>query len=150
MGENLMLASVIQLSKRIRQSVDKTDKERKWEEIESKLQEEHDSLLLKSSNKEISSIIQDLKRVERQLLVIDMMVDPNGTLDALSNLSLASPLNDQRVDPGTQQGASMLHHGAKAPSKLSPLRPEGLAPEAGAPSDQAESAERDPGLKQGS
>lgn len=27
------------------------DKERKWEEIESKLQEEHDSLLLKSSNK---------------------------------------------------------------------------------------------------
>lgn len=27
------------------------DKERKWEEIENKLQAEHDSLLLKSSNK---------------------------------------------------------------------------------------------------
>lgn len=27
------------------------DKERKWEEIESKLQTEHDSLLLKTSNK---------------------------------------------------------------------------------------------------
>lgn len=27
------------------------DKERKWEEIESKLQSEHDSLVLKSSNK---------------------------------------------------------------------------------------------------
>lgn len=27
------------------------DKERKWEEIETKLQAEHDSLLLKSSNK---------------------------------------------------------------------------------------------------
>lgn len=82
--------------------------------------------------------------------VIDMMVDPNGTLDALSNLSLAGPLNDQRVDPGTQQGASMSHHGAEAPTKLSPLRPEGLAPEAGAPPDQAEPAERDPGLKQSS
>lgn len=30
------------------------DKERKWEEIESKLQAEHDSLLLKSSNKVMS------------------------------------------------------------------------------------------------
>lgn len=30
------------------------DKERKWEEIENKLQAEHDSLLLKSSNKVIN------------------------------------------------------------------------------------------------
>lgn len=30
------------------------DKERKWEEIENKLQAEHDSLLLKSSNKVMS------------------------------------------------------------------------------------------------
>uniref|UniRef100_A0A3Q1F818 Centrosomal protein of 170 kDa-like n=1 Tax=Acanthochromis polyacanthus TaxID=80966 RepID=A0A3Q1F818_9TELE len=97
--DSLLLASVTQLSTRIRQSVDKTtckirilfkDKERKWEEIEAKLQAEHDSLLLKSSNKEISTIIQDLKRVERQL-TIDMMVDPDGTLDALSNLGLTSP-----------------------------------------------------------
>ncbi|KAJ0050474.1 hypothetical protein NL108_003712, partial [Boleophthalmus pectinirostris] len=75
--DSLMLTSVTQLSTRIRQCVDKTtckirilfkDKERKWDEIESKLQDEHDSLLLKSSNKEISNVIQDLKRVERQLL----------------------------------------------------------------------------------
>ncbi|XP_068178232.1 centrosomal protein of 170 kDa [Antennarius striatus] len=123
--DSLLLASVIQLSARIRQSVDKTackirilfkDKERNWEEIENKLQTEHESLLLKSSNTEISGIIQDLKRVERQLLVIDMMVDPDGTLDALSNLGLTSPLADQR-NPGTQQGASVLHHPTGASSK---------------------------------
>ncbi|KAJ3614265.1 hypothetical protein NHX12_017839 [Muraenolepis orangiensis] len=58
--EGLLLTSVTQLSARLRQSVDRTagkirvlfkDKERKWEDIETKLQAEHDSLLLKSSNK---------------------------------------------------------------------------------------------------
>ncbi|XP_053711774.1 centrosomal protein of 170 kDa-like isoform X1 [Synchiropus splendidus] len=123
--DSLLLASVSQLSARIRQSVEKTtckirilfkDKERKWEEIENKLQMEHDSLLLKSSNKEISTIIQDLKRVERQLLVIDMMVDPDGTLDALSSLGITSPLTDQRTTPVNQQGEPALHAGAEASS----------------------------------
>nr|XP_061791748.1 centrosomal protein of 170 kDa-like [Nerophis lumbriciformis] len=117
--DSLLIPSVNQLSKRIRQSVDKTagkirilfkDKDRKWEEIESKLQAEHDSLLLKSSNKEISTIIQDLKRVERQLLVIDMMVDPDGTLDALSSLGLTSPLTDQK-SPAAHQAESALPSG---------------------------------------
>ncbi|XP_070829342.1 centrosomal protein of 170 kDa isoform X1 [Chaetodon trifascialis] len=156
--DSLLLASVTQLSTRIRQAVDKTtckirilfkDKERKWEEIENKLQEEHDSLLLKSSNKEISSIIQDLKRVERQLLVIDMMVDPDGTLDALSNLGLTSPLTDQKINPGTQQGASVLHPGAGVSSStLSSSRPEGQATEPCGPSDHL--AEQDPGSQQSS
>lgn len=112
--DSLLLTSVTQLSTRIRQCVDKTtckirilfkDKERKWDEIESKLQAEHDSLLLKSSNQEISNVIQDLKRVERQLLVIDMMVDPDGTLDALTSLGLASPQCELKTSPGDQQGA---------------------------------------------
>ncbi|XP_029949287.1 LOW QUALITY PROTEIN: centrosomal protein of 170 kDa-like [Salarias fasciatus] len=123
--DGLLLASVTQLSTRIRQAVDKTsckirilfkDKERKWEEIETKLQEEHDSLLLKSSSKEISTILQDLKRVERQLIVIDMMVDPDGTLDALTTLGITSPLSDLKMGPGAQQGASVSLPGADAPS----------------------------------
>ncbi|KAI3352844.1 hypothetical protein L3Q82_019419 [Scortum barcoo] len=153
--DSLLLASVTQLSSRIRQSVDKTtckirilfkDKERKWEEIENKLQAEHDSLVLKSSNKEISTIIQDLKRVERQLLVIDMMVDPDGTLDALSNMGLTSPLTDQKISPGTHQGVSALNPRAGASSStLSSSRPEGLASDPCRPPDHAEVAERDPG-----
>ncbi|XP_018520332.1 LOW QUALITY PROTEIN: centrosomal protein of 170 kDa [Lates calcarifer] len=158
--DSLLLASVTQLSTRIRQSVDKTsckirilfkDRERKWEEIESKLQAEHDSLLLKSSNKEISTIIQDLKRVERQLLAIDMMVDPDGTLDALSNLGITSPLADQKISPGTQQGVSVLHPGAEAsPCTVSATRPEGLASEPCGSSDHAEVAERHQGPQQSS
>ncbi|XP_051940314.1 centrosomal protein of 170 kDa isoform X1 [Hippocampus zosterae] len=123
--DSLLLPSVNQLSNRIRQSVDKTankirilfkDKDRKWEEIESTLQAEHDSLLLKSSNKEISTIIQDLKRVERQLLVIDMMVDPDGTLDALTSLGLTSPLADQK-GPATHQAESAPTAGGEASSR---------------------------------
>ncbi|XP_077461623.1 centrosomal protein of 170 kDa isoform X2 [Stigmatopora argus] len=122
--DSLLIPSVNQLSKRIRQSVDKTagkirflfkDKDRKWEEIESKLQAEHDSLLLKSSNMEISTIIQDLKRVERQLLVIDMMVDPDGNLDALTSLGLTRPLTDQK-SPAGLQAESALPSGNEASS----------------------------------
>ncbi|XP_038146655.1 centrosomal protein of 170 kDa isoform X2 [Cyprinodon tularosa] len=131
--DNVLLTSVTQLSTRIRQSVDKTackvrilfkDKERKWDEIETKLQAEHDSLVLKSSNKEISTVIQDLKRVERQLSVIDMMVDPDGTLDALSSMGLTSPVSDPKTSPGAQQGAPLSHTGAQISSKLSAAKVE--------------------------
>ncbi|XP_030637697.1 centrosomal protein of 170 kDa [Chanos chanos] len=110
--DSLLLASVSQLSAKIRQGVDKTagkirilfkDKDRNWEEIESKLQAENEVPFLRTSNQEISSILRDLKSVERQLLVIDIMVDPDGTLDALTSLGLTSPLmSDRRVSPGSQ------------------------------------------------
>uniref|UniRef100_A0A3P8TY97 Centrosomal protein 170Ab n=1 Tax=Amphiprion percula TaxID=161767 RepID=A0A3P8TY97_AMPPE len=149
--DSLLLASVTQLSTRIRQSVDKTtckirilfkDKERKWEEIEAKLQAEHDSLLLKSSNKVIGTHLTCL--FCSKLTVIDMMVDPDGTLDALSNLGLTSPLTDPKLSPGTQQEASVLHPRAEA--ALSATRPEGLSTEPCGASDQT--AERDPGPQQ--
>uniref|UniRef100_A0A1A8DYQ2 Centrosomal protein 170b n=2 Tax=Nothobranchius kadleci TaxID=1051664 RepID=A0A1A8DYQ2_NOTKA len=157
--DSVLLSSVTQLSSRIRQSVDKTtckvrilfkDKERKWEEMESKLQAEHDSLLLKSSSKEISTIIQDLKRVERQLTVIDVMVDPDGTLDALSNLGLTSPLIDQKLSPGTQQGAPEVHHAAEVASSntRSTSRPEGRPGERFGSSEHSGVSERDPGTQQ--
>ncbi|KAM9411597.1 centrosomal protein of 170 kDa isoform 29-T29 [Salvelinus alpinus] len=107
--DSLLLTSVSQLSAKIRQSVDKTagkirilfkDKDRNWDEIESKLRSESDIPLLKTSNK-ISSILVELKRVEKQLQVINVMVDPDGTLDALSSLGLTSPLTPKPT-PGSQ------------------------------------------------
>ncbi|XP_040034650.2 centrosomal protein of 170 kDa isoform X3 [Gasterosteus aculeatus] len=98
--DSLVLNSVSQLSTKIRNSIDKTagkirilfkDKDRNWDEIESKLRSENDTSLPKSSNKEISSILVELKRVEKQLQVINVMVDPDGTLDALACLGLTSP-----------------------------------------------------------
>ncbi|XP_048865170.1 centrosomal protein of 170 kDa-like isoform X16 [Brienomyrus brachyistius] len=112
--DSLLLTSVSQLSAKIRQSVDKTagkirilfkDKDRNWEEIESKLRAESDIPLLKTSNKEISSILLELKRVEKQLQVINVMVDPDGTLDALTSLGLTSPtLPKPKTSPLCPQG----------------------------------------------
>uniref|UniRef100_A0A8D1JXS4 Centrosomal protein of 170 kDa n=1 Tax=Sus scrofa TaxID=9823 RepID=A0A8D1JXS4_PIG len=76
MGDNLLLSSVFQFSRKIRQSIDKTagkirilfkDKDRNWDEIESKLRAESEVPIVKTSSMEISSILQELKRVEKQL-----------------------------------------------------------------------------------
>uniref|UniRef100_A0ABI7WY39 FHA domain-containing protein n=1 Tax=Felis catus TaxID=9685 RepID=A0ABI7WY39_FELCA len=78
MGDNLLLSSVFQFSRKIRQSIDKTagkirilfkDKDRNWDEIESKLRAESEVPIVKTSSMEISSILQELKRVEKQLQV---------------------------------------------------------------------------------
>ncbi|XP_041878939.1 centrosomal protein of 170 kDa isoform X9 [Corvus kubaryi] len=101
MGDSLLLSSVFQFSRKIRQSIDKTagkirilfkDKDRNWEEIENKLRAESEVPIVKTSSMEISSILQELKRVEKQLQAINAMIDPDGTLDALSNLGFASPV----------------------------------------------------------
>ncbi|XP_044275593.1 centrosomal protein of 170 kDa isoform X3 [Varanus komodoensis] len=101
MGDTLLLSSVFQFSRKIRQSIDKTagkirilfkDKDRNWEDIEKKLRADSDIPIVKTSSMEISSILQELKRVEKQLQVINSMIDPDGTLDALSNLGFATPV----------------------------------------------------------
>ncbi|XP_047668475.1 centrosomal protein of 170 kDa isoform X4 [Tachysurus fulvidraco] len=110
--DSLLLTSVSQLSSKIRQSVDKTagkikilfkDKDRNWDDIESKLSSETDLPLLKTTNKEISTILTELKRVEKQIQAINIMVDPDGTLDALTSLALVSPTTPK---PKTSNGAS--------------------------------------------
>ncbi|KAM6279357.1 centrosomal protein of 170 kDa isoform 2-T2 [Porphyrio hochstetteri] len=101
MGDSLLLSSVFQFSRKIRQSIDKTagkirilfkDKDRNWEEIENKLRAQSEVPIVKTSSMEISSILQELKLVEKQLQAINAMIDPDGTLDALSNLGFAGPI----------------------------------------------------------
>nr|XP_009682363.1 PREDICTED: centrosomal protein of 170 kDa isoform X7 [Struthio camelus australis] len=108
MGDSLLLSSVFQFSRKIRQSIDKTagkirilfkDKDRNWEEIENKLRAESEVPIVKTSSMEISSILQELKRVEKQLQVINAMIDPDGTLDALSNLGFSSPILPAQAKP---------------------------------------------------
>ncbi|KAL4640825.1 centrosomal protein of 170 kDa [Arapaima gigas] len=122
--DSLLLTSVSQLSVKIRQAVDKTaskirilfkDKDRNWEEIESKLRAESDMPLLKTSNKEISSILLELKRVEKQLQVINIMVDPDGTLDALASLGLTSPTLPQPKSSPSTQGSLPGNGTSRAP-----------------------------------
>ncbi|NXG86545.1 CE170 protein, partial [Stercorarius parasiticus] len=108
MGDSLLLSSVFQFSRKIRQSIDKTagkirilfkDKDRNWEEIENKLRAESEVPIVKTSSMEISSILQELKRVEKQLQAINAMIDPDGTLDALSNLGFVSPILPAQPKP---------------------------------------------------
>ncbi|XP_010085984.1 PREDICTED: centrosomal protein of 170 kDa, partial [Pterocles gutturalis] len=114
MGDSLLLSSVFQFSRKIRQSIDKTagkirilfkDKDRNWEEIENKLRAESEVPIVKTSSMEISSILQELKRVEKQLQAINAMIDPDGTLDALSNLGFASPLLPAQPKPKSSPGS---------------------------------------------
>ncbi|KAK0140628.1 Centrosomal protein [Merluccius polli] len=113
--DSLLLTSVTQLSSKIRHSVDKTagkirilfkDKERNWEEIEAKLKSESDIPHLKTANKEFSAILLELKRVEKQLQVIDVIVDPDGSLDALASMGLTSPATTPTSKPLTSKPAA--------------------------------------------
>ncbi|XP_036979595.1 centrosomal protein of 170 kDa isoform X4 [Acanthopagrus latus] len=126
--DSLLLNSVSQLSTKIRNSVDRTagkirilfkDKDRNWDEIENKMRSESDVPLLKTSNKEISSILLELKRVEKQLQVINVMVDPDGTLDALASLGLTSPTTPTRPQTAKTTSPSATSPGSAPQAKES-------------------------------
>ncbi|XP_036718849.1 centrosomal protein of 170 kDa isoform X4 [Balaenoptera musculus] len=116
MGDNLLLSSVFQFSRKIRQSIDKTagkirilfkDKDRNWDEIESKLRAESEVPIVKTSSMEISSILQELKRVEKQLQAINAMIDPDGTLEALNNMGFSSAI---LPSPSKQKSSPVNNH----------------------------------------
>ncbi|XP_068597186.1 centrosomal protein of 170 kDa [Brachionichthys hirsutus] len=153
--DSLMLHSVSQLSTKIRHGVDKTagkirilfkDKDRKWDEIENQLRFESEMPLLKTSNKEISSVLLDLKRVEKQLQVINAMVDPDGTLDALANLGLTSPATPTKPKTAQSTPPSVMSPGSAPPAKqpLPEILPGPGGSTARVPASSAETAQ-DPG-----
>lgn len=155
--DSLLLNSVSQLSTKIRNSIDKTagkirilfkDKDRNWDEIESKLRAESDIPLLKTSNKEISSILLELKRVEKQLQVINVMVDPDGTLDALASLGLTSPTTPTKPQTAKTTSPSATSPGSVPPAKESLPEilpgPGGSTARVQASSASMEGATRDP------
>ncbi|KAM9344986.1 centrosomal protein of 170 kDa [Symphorus nematophorus] len=157
--DSLLLNSVSQLSTKIRHSVDKTagkirilfkDKDRNWDEIETKLRSESDVPLLKTSNKEISSILLELKRVEKQLQVINVMVDPDGTLDALASLGLTSPTTPTKPQTAKTTSPSATSPGS-APAAKEPLPeilpgPGGSTAKVQASSASTEEPARDPSV----
>ncbi|MEQ2234081.1 hypothetical protein ILYODFUR_028275, partial [Ilyodon furcidens] len=89
--DNLMLNPVSQLSQAIRENTEQLAEKMKvlfqnkadvWEEIEAKINTENEVPILKTSNKEITSILKELRRVQRQLEVINTIVEPAGSLQA--------------------------------------------------------------------
>lgn len=88
--DNLMLDPVSQISLAIRENTEQLTEKIKalfqnktevWEEIEAKIHAENDIPVLKNANKEITSILKELRRVQRQLEVINTIIEPSGHLD---------------------------------------------------------------------
>ncbi|XP_054548806.1 centrosomal protein of 170 kDa protein B isoform X3 [Talpa occidentalis] len=91
--DNLMLNPVSQLSQAIRENTEHLAEKMKvlfqnsgraWEDLEARINAENEVPILKTSNKEISSILKELRRVQKQLEVINAIVDPSGNLDLLT------------------------------------------------------------------
>ncbi|XP_016318278.1 centrosomal protein of 170 kDa protein B isoform X2 [Sinocyclocheilus anshuiensis] len=129
--DNLMLNPVSQLSQAIRENTEQLAEKMKalfhnktevWEEIEAKINAENDVPILKTSNKqEISSILQELRRVQRQLEVINTIVEPGGILK----------IHPMGTSPGgktksaSKEFSSPTSANANASAKRGPRGPEG-------------------------
>ncbi|XP_004645432.1 centrosomal protein of 170 kDa protein B isoform X2 [Octodon degus] len=91
--DNLMLNPVSQLSLAIRENTEHLTEKMKllfqntgrtWEDLEARINAENEVPILKTSNKEISCILKELRRVQKQLEVINAIVDPSVNLDLLT------------------------------------------------------------------
>ncbi|XP_053488370.1 centrosomal protein of 170 kDa protein B isoform X3 [Ictalurus furcatus] len=95
--DNSMLNPVSQLSMAIRENTEQLtekikllfhNKKEVWEEIETVLDADDDSPPLESPNKEIMSIIRDLRGIQKRLEVINTVIEPSGNV----NLVKSSPV----------------------------------------------------------
>uniref|UniRef100_A0AAZ1X0R0 CEP170 C-terminal domain-containing protein n=2 Tax=Oreochromis aureus TaxID=47969 RepID=A0AAZ1X0R0_OREAU len=125
--DNLMLNPVSQLSQAIRENTEQLAEKMKvlfqnkaevWEEIEAKINTENEVPILKTSNKEITSILKELRRVQRQLEVINTIVEPGGGLQAAASAASLSQtrLSSREKKPSTKpRGAPNTNESTKRP-----------------------------------
>ncbi|KAG9336540.1 hypothetical protein JZ751_002887 [Albula glossodonta] len=119
--DNLMLNPVSQLSQAIRENTEQLAEKMKvmfhnktevWEEIEAKINAENEVPILKTSNKEITSILKELRRVQKQLEVINTIIEPSG-MEVTSRAFTAGANSTVRVKPGPSskdsRSSSQLH-----------------------------------------
>ncbi|KAK2498869.1 LOW QUALITY PROTEIN: hypothetical protein MC885_015181, partial [Smutsia gigantea] len=116
--DNLMLSPVSQLSRAIRENTEHlADKMkilfqnsgRAWQELEARINAENEVPILKTSNQEISSILKELRRVQKQLEVINAIVDPSGNLDLMTgNRGFSGSAQLAKGRPAAQSPSSPL------------------------------------------
>nr|KAF6499467.1 hypothetical protein HJG59_002691 [Molossus molossus] len=121
--DSLMLNPVSQLSQAIRENTEHLAEKMKilfqnsgraWEDLEARINAENEVPILKTSNKEISSILKELRRVQKQLEVINAIVDPSGNLDLLT--TSRGPAGSGQLGKGRPAAQSS----SSPPSALSP------------------------------
>nr|XP_020515435.1 centrosomal protein of 170 kDa protein B isoform X2 [Labrus bergylta] len=135
--DNLMLNPVSQLSQAIRENTEQLAEKMKvlfqnkadvWEEIEAKINAENEVPILKTSNKEITSILKELRRVQRQLEVINTIVEPGGSVQTAavgtSPVSQARPSSREKKPPTKPRSAPTTSN-ANESTKRPPRGPDG-------------------------
>ncbi|XP_072284396.1 centrosomal protein of 170 kDa protein B isoform X5 [Pyxicephalus adspersus] len=121
--DNLMLNPVSQLSHTIcanteilteKMKILFKNKEKSWEDIEAKINAENEVPILKTSNKEISSILKELRRVQKQLEVINAIIDPAGHLEVMTSNKKALPTL-QSTTPQIRTNSSLIRTESNQP-----------------------------------
>ncbi|XP_042599072.1 centrosomal protein of 170 kDa protein B-like isoform X2 [Cyprinus carpio] len=106
---NMMLNPVSQLSLAIRENTEQLTEKIKvmfhnkmdvLGEIEAKINEADDYPPMKTSNKEIASILKELRRVQKQLEVINAVMDPRGNPDLSRRVSSAALRSSRAMHRG--------------------------------------------------
>uniref|UniRef100_A0A3P8TPM9 Centrosomal protein 170B n=1 Tax=Amphiprion percula TaxID=161767 RepID=A0A3P8TPM9_AMPPE len=133
--DNLMLNPVSQLSQAIRENTEQLaekmvlfqNKAEVWEEIEAKINSENEVPILKTSNKEITSILKELRRVQRQL-EINTIVEPGGSLQTAavgtSSLGQTRPSSREKKPAAKPRGSTSASN-ANESTKRPPRGPDG-------------------------
>ncbi|XP_047677406.1 centrosomal protein of 170 kDa protein B isoform X2 [Tachysurus fulvidraco] len=97
--DNSMLNPVSQLSMAIRENTEQLtekikllfhNKTEAWERVETMLDADDDSPPLESPNKEIMSIIRDLRGIQKRLEVINTVIEPSGNVNPVKSSSVSS------------------------------------------------------------
>ncbi|XP_045918036.1 centrosomal protein of 170 kDa protein B isoform X6 [Micropterus dolomieu] len=93
-----------------------------WEEIETKVNSDNNFPVVKTSNKEITSILKELRRVQRQLEVINTVMEPNDQPEASkASASLVSSSSGVRPSrPPTSRDFRTVHSASKRGGGLRP------------------------------
>lgn len=128
--DNLMLNPVSQLSHAIRENTEHLAEKMKilfqntgraWEDLEARINAENEVPILKTSNKEISSILKELRRVQKQLEVINAIVDPSMNLDLL--MGNRAPAGSSQPGLGKSRPAAQSSTSSASVDTLLPALP---------------------------
>ncbi|XP_033967257.1 centrosomal protein of 170 kDa protein B isoform X5 [Pseudochaenichthys georgianus] len=120
--DNLMLNPVSQITMAIRENTEQLadkikllfqDRVDIWEEIDAKANSDNDVPVVKSANKEITSILKELRRVQRQLEVINTVMEPSGQLEASRASASSSSSGVQPSRPPASRDWRTVHSASR-------------------------------------
>ncbi|XP_070698002.1 centrosomal protein of 170 kDa protein B isoform X2 [Pempheris klunzingeri] len=120
--DNLMLNPVSQIIMAIRENTEQLAQKIKvlfqdrmdiWQEIEAKVNSDNDVPVLKTSNKETMSILKELSRVQRQLEVINTVMEPSVQPEASKATSFSSSSGVRPSRPPASRDFRTVHSSSK-------------------------------------